>query len=496
MFMINDEGDLAARAARGSARRSSSSRRSRRAGRTAPRTTGWPTPTRSSARSTTSASSSRASGPTTSAGTRQHSNAPGTTCFLPVVDNTRQYINVLLILLSEPHGKAPLFIDDWRPFRPERRRRVDRRGRRPRSALVDPIPYQPIGGLKRVRGGFVDAGHAGADRRLGDRSRTDHEAYFLLQNLMLHRRGAAPRRLGPRRADDPRTSGTATRRRGTSASASASTAPSPRRALASAGRRCRPRSPTSSASTACWRACARRTSPTWTRPSTRSSRRSSAPGGAYADPRSSARPTRTRRARRGYLRRAAAPPARGGQVHEGDLPLPGRDLRALPGAHRRLPPPGHLGAVLAPGDRVLRALRQPRARAARGRGPGDLGPLMRRQPRIGRDDRPDDCSRRSGPQWLSPVLRSRLLRAGGSSCRSRRTHILQFDFIHFVRWTIVRTASPGEKLALPLPVLREQLRRAVAALHRRVRLRHPASDIRFMWGRGPSLPRRRRRPSR
>ena len=45
-------------------------------------------------------------------------NAPGTTCFLPVVDNTRQYINVLLILLSEPHGKAPLFIDDWQPFRP------------------------------------------------------------------------------------------------------------------------------------------------------------------------------------------------------------------------------------------------------------------------------------------------------------------------------------------------------------------------------------------
>ena len=45
-------------------------------------------------------------------------NAPGTTQFLPVVDNTRQYINVLLILLSEPAGKAPLFIDDWQPFRP------------------------------------------------------------------------------------------------------------------------------------------------------------------------------------------------------------------------------------------------------------------------------------------------------------------------------------------------------------------------------------------
>ena len=48
----------------------------------------------------------------------QHSNAPGTTCFLPIVDNTRQYINVLLILLSEPRGKAPLFLDDWRTFHP------------------------------------------------------------------------------------------------------------------------------------------------------------------------------------------------------------------------------------------------------------------------------------------------------------------------------------------------------------------------------------------
>jgi hypothetical protein len=32
----------------------------------------------------------------------QHSNVPGTTIFLPVVDNTRQYINAILILLSEP----------------------------------------------------------------------------------------------------------------------------------------------------------------------------------------------------------------------------------------------------------------------------------------------------------------------------------------------------------------------------------------------------------
>src|SRR3954468_1703873 len=50
----------------------------------------------------------------------QFSNVPGSTCFLPVVDNTRQYINVLLILLSEPHGKAPLFVTRspslWRAY--------------------------------------------------------------------------------------------------------------------------------------------------------------------------------------------------------------------------------------------------------------------------------------------------------------------------------------------------------------------------------------------
>jgi len=69
----------------------------------------------------------------------QHSNAPGTTCFLPVVDNTRQYINVLLILLSEPKGTAPLFMDDWRPFRPKGAA-TGSRGPRPRSASSTPSP--------------------------------------------------------------------------------------------------------------------------------------------------------------------------------------------------------------------------------------------------------------------------------------------------------------------------------------------------------------------
>ena len=113
----------------------------------------------------------------------QHSNAPGTTCFLPVVDNTRQYINVLLILLSETSGKAPLFIDDWRPFRP--RGAVEYAAwLASKIGLVEPIPYQPIGGLKRVRGGFVSADVPAPLGSVGE-VRTEHEAYFLMQNLML-----------------------------------------------------------------------------------------------------------------------------------------------------------------------------------------------------------------------------------------------------------------------------------------------------------------------
>jgi hypothetical protein len=113
----------------------------------------------------------------------QHSNAPGTTCFLPVVDNTRQYINVLLILLSEPKGTAPLFMDDWRPFRPKGAADWVAWAAA-KIGLVDPIPYQPIGGIKRVRGGLVTPDTPAPIGSLGT-VRTDHEAYFLMQNLML-----------------------------------------------------------------------------------------------------------------------------------------------------------------------------------------------------------------------------------------------------------------------------------------------------------------------
>jgi hypothetical protein len=113
----------------------------------------------------------------------QHSNAPGTTCFLPVVDNTRQYINVFLILLSEPRGKAPLFIDDWSRFKPSNAMEWAAWAAA-KIGLVDPIPYQPIGGLKRARGGFVSPD---VPAPLGSLTtvRTDYEAHFLMQNLML-----------------------------------------------------------------------------------------------------------------------------------------------------------------------------------------------------------------------------------------------------------------------------------------------------------------------
>ena len=113
----------------------------------------------------------------------QHSNRPGTTCFLPVVDNTRQTITVLLILLAEPHGKVPLWIDDWSAFKP--RTLMDWAAwAASKLGFVDPIPYHPIGGMKRVRGGFATPDTPAPLGSLNN-MRTDYEAHFLMQNLML-----------------------------------------------------------------------------------------------------------------------------------------------------------------------------------------------------------------------------------------------------------------------------------------------------------------------
>ena len=100
------------------------------------------------------------------------------------MDHTRQYINGLLILLSEPHGKVPLFLDEWRPFRPHGAAEWVA-WLAAKVGVIDPIPYQPIGGLARARGGFATPDSPLPIGAVFADARTDPEAYFLLQNLML-----------------------------------------------------------------------------------------------------------------------------------------------------------------------------------------------------------------------------------------------------------------------------------------------------------------------
>ncbi len=87
------------------------------------------------------------------------SNLPGTTILLPVVDLSRQYINGLMYLLTQPAGARPTLVDD-RNF------------------------YRPAGVRKWVRNGFLNK-----DLKLPLGTlwamRTQIEADLLLQNLML-----------------------------------------------------------------------------------------------------------------------------------------------------------------------------------------------------------------------------------------------------------------------------------------------------------------------
>ena len=114
---------------------------------------------------------------------REISNRPGTTLFFPVVDLTRQNINVLLSLLSELDGQRPLFIDDWQKFRPKT---LLDWGAWFGSllGLVPKIPYQIIGGAKRAQGSFLNRNYP-VPLGLASTMRTDYEALFQIQNLML-----------------------------------------------------------------------------------------------------------------------------------------------------------------------------------------------------------------------------------------------------------------------------------------------------------------------
>lgn len=113
----------------------------------------------------------------------QHSNVPGTTVFLPLVDCTWQYINAILIVAAEPDGRKPVWLDDWQPFRP--RTLVEWLAKIAGAVgLAERIPYQPIGGLKWIREGYV-AKDSAAPLGFGHALRTDYGTFFELQNLML-----------------------------------------------------------------------------------------------------------------------------------------------------------------------------------------------------------------------------------------------------------------------------------------------------------------------
>jgi hypothetical protein len=87
------------------------------------------------------------------------SNLPGSTILFPVVDMTRQYINALMYLMTEPDGHRPAILDD-RNF------------------------YLPAGVKKWIRNGFLNKEIKLPLGYLGT-MRTQIEAELLLQNLIL-----------------------------------------------------------------------------------------------------------------------------------------------------------------------------------------------------------------------------------------------------------------------------------------------------------------------
>ena len=77
----------------------------------------------------------------------------------------------------------PLFLDDWRSFHPKGF--VEWFAKIGGGLGITPkIPYHPIGGLSRVRSGYVNK-DSQAPLGFGRALRTDYESFFYFQNLML-----------------------------------------------------------------------------------------------------------------------------------------------------------------------------------------------------------------------------------------------------------------------------------------------------------------------
>jgi hypothetical protein len=115
---------------------------------------------------------------------KQLSNRPGTSILLPIVDTTRSMIAVMLNLLSEPDGERALFLDDWRPFVPRTLGDLAAKIASILGLLPERIPYQPIGGIKWARNGYLNP-KIRLPLGLTQTFRTDYEALFLVQNLQL-----------------------------------------------------------------------------------------------------------------------------------------------------------------------------------------------------------------------------------------------------------------------------------------------------------------------
>ena len=117
---------------------------------------------------------------------KQISNRPGTTIFLPVVDCTRGYINVILNLLTEPDGQRPLWVDDWQSFKPaDVVEALEWAGVELGLAGANgKIPYQVIGGLTRAQDKFVNQKIV-LPLGLASTMQASYESFFHLQNLML-----------------------------------------------------------------------------------------------------------------------------------------------------------------------------------------------------------------------------------------------------------------------------------------------------------------------
>ena len=88
------------------------------------------------------------------------SNLPGTTILFPVVDLSRQYINGLMYLLTQPEGASPTPVDD-------------------RNL------YRTAGVKKWVKNRLPQRGPQAATRLPVGQMRTQIEADLLVQNLML-----------------------------------------------------------------------------------------------------------------------------------------------------------------------------------------------------------------------------------------------------------------------------------------------------------------------